>query len=316
MESFASGLKNFWYAVEFSSKVGDSTLCSFNLFGEPWILFRSKESQVGCIQDECAHRACPLSLGGIIEGTVQCAYHGWQYDIAGNCSHMPSCQQTQAFVTSLPCLEAAGLIWVWPGDEAPRELPQQIGRVPGGFKVHAELEMELPVEHGLLLENLLNLAYVPLTPTETFASGRLVSEAVKFLTPPNQPLMAHLNPYPIEMSFEPPCYVVSKIGLLGQDLGKHLHQLHSCLPADNMMTRILYRLSLDCLDWARCIPGKDRFWRSVAQRAINDDLLLVPGKQQPLSSEENVCERSINDDRLGAEYRRWRHQVENCISAG
>jgi len=37
--------------------------------------------------------------------------------------------------------------------------------------VHAELVLDVPVEHGLLLENLLDLAHAPFTHTTTFAKG-------------------------------------------------------------------------------------------------------------------------------------------------
>jgi phenylpropionate dioxygenase-like ring-hydroxylating dioxygenase large terminal subunit len=37
------------------------------------------------------------------------------------------------------------------------------------MQVHAELILEVPVEHGLLLENLLDLAHAPFTHTSTFA---------------------------------------------------------------------------------------------------------------------------------------------------
>jgi chlorophyllide a oxygenase len=35
----------------------------------------------------------------------------------------------------------------------------------------AEIEVEVPVEHGLLVENLLDLAHAPFTHTSTFARG-------------------------------------------------------------------------------------------------------------------------------------------------
>lgn len=276
MKQLESSLKNFWYAVEFSSKVTDSTLRCFNLFGEPWILFRNKETQVGCIQDECAHRACPLSLGTVIDGTVQCAYHGWQYEITGNCRHMPSCQQIKASVASLPCLEAGGLIWVWPGDETPKALPQPVEQILGGFKVHAELAMELPLEHGLLLENLLDKPPAPLTHLGLFAKGRLIPERVQSIVSLGQSLITHRDHYSIELSFEPPCYVVSQIGLPGEGYGKHIHQLHCCLPTDNMRTRLLYRLSLNFLDWTQFIPCRNWFWRRSMARWSNETTNHAP----------------------------------------
>jgi phenylpropionate dioxygenase-like ring-hydroxylating dioxygenase large terminal subunit len=77
-------------------------------------------------------------------------------------------------------------------------------------QVHAELTLEVPVEHGLLLENLLDLAHAPFTHTSTFAKGWPVPEVVKFNA--RRMLGGHWEPYPIDMAFEPPCMVLSTIG--------------------------------------------------------------------------------------------------------
>lgn len=61
-------------------------------------------------------------------------------------------------------------MWVWPGSQAPTP-PPTASAVPLGFRCHAEIEVEVPVEHGLLLENLLDLAHAPFTHTSTFAKG-------------------------------------------------------------------------------------------------------------------------------------------------
>ena len=47
------------------------TMVPIELFGEPWVLFRDEHGAAACVRDECAHRACPLSLGRVIEGRVQ-----------------------------------------------------------------------------------------------------------------------------------------------------------------------------------------------------------------------------------------------------
>jgi chlorophyllide a oxygenase len=41
--------------------------------------------------------------------------------------------------------------------------------------------MELPVEHGLLLDNLLDLAHAPFTHTSTFAKGWSVPRYIIYL---------------------------------------------------------------------------------------------------------------------------------------
>jgi hypothetical protein len=78
------------------------------------------------------------------------------------------------------------------------------------MQVHAELILEVPVEHGLLLENLLDLAHAPFTHTSTFAKGWPVPDVVKFNAA--RMLGGNWEPYPIDMAFEPPCMVLSTIG--------------------------------------------------------------------------------------------------------
>lgn len=54
-------------------------------------------------------------------------------------------------MTSLPCSEADGFVWVWPGEAAPGELPT-FAQPPAGFDVHAEIEVctdKTPILHAL-----------------------------------------------------------------------------------------------------------------------------------------------------------------------
>jgi len=79
------------------------------------------------------------------------------------------------------------------------------------MQIHAELILEVPVEHGLLLENLLDLAHAPFTHTSTFAKGWPIPDVVKFNA--QKLLGGNWEPYPIDMAFEPPCMVLSTIGV-------------------------------------------------------------------------------------------------------
>lgn len=76
---------------------------------------------------------------------------------------------------------------------------------PTGYTIHAEIKLEVPVEHGLLIENLLDLAHAPFTHQATFAKDWPVPDAVKFHA--NKLLSGQWDPYPIEMAFQPPCMV-------------------------------------------------------------------------------------------------------------
>ena len=57
-------------------KLDQNTLVPIELCGEQWVLFRDERGQPSCIKDQCAHRACPLSAGQVVNGQVECPYHG------------------------------------------------------------------------------------------------------------------------------------------------------------------------------------------------------------------------------------------------
>ena len=73
-----------------------------------------------------------------MQGQVQCPYHGWTYNGAGQCTAMPSTRTAPGVgVPVLPVSEAGGFLWVWPGSEAPSELVPDSVLPPPGFQVRA-----------------------------------------------------------------------------------------------------------------------------------------------------------------------------------
>ncbi|XP_038884581.1 chlorophyllide a oxygenase, chloroplastic isoform X1 [Benincasa hispida] len=317
VEPYHPRLKNFWYPVAFSSDLKNDIMIPFDCFEEPWVLFRGKDGNPGCIRNTCAHRACPLHLGSVNDGRVQCPYHGWEYTTDGKCEKMPSTRLLNVKIKSLPCFEKEGMIWVWPGNDPPAaNLPSL--NPPPGFQIHAELVIDIPVEHGLLLDNLLDLAHAPFTHTSTFAKGWSVPSLVKFLTPASG-LQGYWDPYPIDMEFRPPCMVLSTIGiskpgkLEGQstrECSTHLHQLHVCLPSTRQKTRLLYRMSLDFAPVLKQIPFMHYLWRHFAEQVLNEDLRLVIGQQERMINGANIWNMPVSYDKLGVRYRLWRNAVE------
>lgn len=317
VKPYHPNLKNFWYPVAFSSDLKDDTMIPIDCFEEPWVIFRGKDGRPGCLQNTCAHRACPLHLGSVNEGRIQCPYHGWEYSTDGKCEKMPSTRMLSVRIRSLPCFEHEGMVWIWPGDAPPTATLPSL-QPPAGFKIHAEIVMELPVEHGLLLDNLLDLAHAPFTHTSTFAKGWSVPSLVKFLTPTSG-LQGYWDPYPIDMEFRPPCMVLSTIGiskpgkLEGQNTRQcstHLHQLHVCLPSSRGKTRLLYRMSLDFAPILKHVPLMHILWRHFAEKVLNEDLRLVVGQQDRMINGANVWNLPVSYDKLGVRYRLWRDALE------
>src|SRR5438067_10627567 len=60
------------------------------LLGEQLIAFRDTNGSVGLIQNNCPHRAASLFFGRNEEAGIRCVYHGWKFDVTGQCVDMPN----------------------------------------------------------------------------------------------------------------------------------------------------------------------------------------------------------------------------------
>lgn len=260
------------------------------------------------------------------------------------------CESKKSPRTMLATGTRDGLVMVWPSMNCgpTEELPSHFA-APEGYTIHAELIIEdVPVEHGLLMENLLDLAHAPFTHTGTFAKGWGVPNMVKFASRKlrkdgdgwhdmgnflaNGRSEGSWKPYPIDMKFLAPCMVDSHIGLaqagaVGKgaqfkegvsalECEKHLHQLHVCLPSTPGHTRLLYRMSLDFASWAQYVPGIEYIWTEMANQVLGEDLRLVTGQQDRMQRGARVWAHPVAYDKLGLHYRRWRNVIDGKDADG
>ncbi|MBH97804.1 MAG: (2Fe-2S)-binding protein [Rhodospirillaceae bacterium] len=92
---------------------------------ERLIAFRDSENRLGLIDEFCAHRCVSLWFGRNEENGLRCPYHGWKYDVFGNCIDVPSekdpnfCKQIKLKAYSLA--EKGGILWAYLGD--PKDKP-------------------------------------------------------------------------------------------------------------------------------------------------------------------------------------------------
>ncbi len=86
------------------------------LLGRPLVAFRHSDG-VSVFADLCIHRGTALSLGEVVGDRLVCAYHGWQYDRAGACVHIPALPPGASIPKKARALvhharEKYGLVWV------------------------------------------------------------------------------------------------------------------------------------------------------------------------------------------------------------
>jgi renierapurpurin 18,18'-hydroxylase len=125
---------DFWYPVAVSRSVRKGKTFAAVFAGERIALYRGRSGTVYAVQDRCAHRQVPLSMGVVEGDMLRCCYHGWAYRGTGRISQIPYLPKGPGRpprgVRAYPVREAYGLVFVFPGDprkaeEAPLpELPE------------------------------------------------------------------------------------------------------------------------------------------------------------------------------------------------
>lgn len=110
-------ISNIWYIAGWAKDVGERPLAR-RICDKPIVLFRDKDGVVGALADRCCHRGAPLSRGSVVEGGLECGYHGQVFDTAGACVLIPGQEKvpSSARVISYPVVEKDEFIWIWMGD--------------------------------------------------------------------------------------------------------------------------------------------------------------------------------------------------------
>ncbi|WP_297008081.1 Rieske 2Fe-2S domain-containing protein, partial [Thalassospira sp. UBA6510] len=58
--------------------------------GNRYVAFRDSEGKLGLLDELCPHRRASLVFGRNEDCGLRCLYHGWKFDVEGNCVAMSS----------------------------------------------------------------------------------------------------------------------------------------------------------------------------------------------------------------------------------
>ena len=107
------------------------------LLSERLLAFRDSNGKYGLIDEFCAHRGVSLWFGRNEEGGLRCPYHGWKYDVTGQCMDVPSepvesgfCQKIK--LKSYPLVKRGAVLWTYmgPPDKQPPLPEWEFAMVP------------------------------------------------------------------------------------------------------------------------------------------------------------------------------------------
>jgi phthalate 4,5-dioxygenase oxygenase subunit len=112
------------------------------LLGEDFIAFRDSNGEIGIVDARCPHRNANLFFGRNENCGLRCVYHGWKFDVHGNCVDIPNAStevasrlKPNAGIRALQVREWGDVIWAFLGDGEAPELPQfEFAKVPSSHR--------------------------------------------------------------------------------------------------------------------------------------------------------------------------------------
>jgi phenylpropionate dioxygenase-like ring-hydroxylating dioxygenase large terminal subunit len=151
---------NYWYAVEFDSAIPKGHVQRVTFWGTHVALYRDDNGVLKAVEDRCAHRHVPLSIGVVQGDRIVCQYHGWSYDKDGQLADIPhdmfGMKMPQCKLRTYPVKVRYGLVWIFFGD-AERAESVQLPYIPDleGPSPWACVPVDFTVKahHSMVIDN-------------------------------------------------------------------------------------------------------------------------------------------------------------------
>ncbi len=119
-------LRRYWHPValaadlEGKGRYGLPKTKFVKALDEELCLFRDDKGRYGLIRNNCPHRGASLAYGFVEDGGIRCPYHGYRFDVEGNCTELPDDPEGETKKHGLrtkayPVERLAGLLFAYMG---------------------------------------------------------------------------------------------------------------------------------------------------------------------------------------------------------
>ena len=122
-------LRNYWQPVALVEELeGKRPVRPVRLLGEDLVLFKDEAGRYGLLDRDCPHRGADLAYGRREDGGLRCAFHGWLFDLTGQCLQTPAEPEGSKLAQrvrqkSYPVVEKSGMLFAWLGEGKPSAFP-------------------------------------------------------------------------------------------------------------------------------------------------------------------------------------------------
>lgn len=105
-----------WFQVAWSAEVPVGAVRRLTYFGRDLVAWRGASGAVTVMDAYCQHLGAHLGYGGtVVEDTIQCPFHGWQWNTAGRnvCIPYEDHPNLGRKITTYPTVERNEAIYLW-----------------------------------------------------------------------------------------------------------------------------------------------------------------------------------------------------------
>jgi vanillate O-demethylase monooxygenase subunit len=182
-----SYVRNAWYVAGWTSELEAEKPMAMSILGERIVIWKTAGGALHALEDRCAHRLAPLSLGRCEGERLRCMYHGLLFDPDGKVAEIPGQEliPPKARVRSYPVADRHSWIWIWMGDPATADealIPPAVGLDhPDYILGHGQLDYA--AEARLINDNLLDFSHLTYVHANSFGSGPQFAETQAKITP-------------------------------------------------------------------------------------------------------------------------------------
>ena len=171
-------IPNQWYAILESNEVKKGKPTGVTRMGEKLVAWRDSQGKVTVMSELCPHRGAALSIGKLVKDCIQCPFHGFEYDLSGNCTYVPAngrnAKPPQALhVKTYPTREAHDIIYIWWGEPRSEETypPLPWFENIGEDMVYSTRRSHWANHYARAIENQLDVLHLPFVHGKTIGRG-------------------------------------------------------------------------------------------------------------------------------------------------
>jgi hypothetical protein len=122
-------MRHYWQpAALLDELTGNRPIKPVRLLGEDLVIFKDEKGRYGLIGRHCPHRGTDLAYGRLEDGGLRCAFHGWLFDVAGQCLETPAEPPDSKLCANIkqksyPVVEKSGILFAYMGPGEPPAFP-------------------------------------------------------------------------------------------------------------------------------------------------------------------------------------------------